>query len=119
HVESLPPGLTVPLAGIGGVVRWIEALEGGAETVLATAAGTPVAVRAGALTYLGAWLDDAALDAFVARMAGAAGLSCTPLPGAVRRRETGVERFYFNYSAESTEIDGEEMPSTGVLRHPI
>ncbi|KPP88076.1 MAG: beta-galactosidase BgaB [Rhodobacteraceae bacterium HLUCCA08] len=118
RVESLRPDCPVPLAGGGAVTGYLEALEGGAEVVLRTEAGAPVAMRAGTLTYMGGWGDAAALDRLVADLCARAGVETETMPGSLRRRDTGTERFWFNYGPEPVEIEGETLPPAGVLRRP-
>ena len=65
RVESLPPGIEVPLQGGGAFRHWHEVLEGKAELAMTATDGTPAALRAGAITYIGGWLDETALVALV------------------------------------------------------
>ena len=114
RLESLMPGLTRDLAGGGAVIRWLEELDGTAETVFETTDGQKVLVRADRLHYLGAWLDEPGWDRLVAHALDAAGLSSTPLPQGLRIRETDRYRFVFNYNAEPVTWEGHEIPAAGV-----
>ncbi|MHA7874429.1 beta-galactosidase [Roseivivax sp.] len=105
RVESLRPDMPLPLEGGGAATRYLEEIEGGAEVVLATEAGQPVAMRGGRLLYMGGWGDAAALDRLVAWMADRAGVALRVLPEGVRCRETATERFWFNHNAEAVETE--------------
>jgi len=100
RVESLRPDMPVPLAGGGAITGYLEQLEGAAEAVLATAAGAPVAMRAGNITYCGGWGDETALRRLVSDICVRAGLATLDLPDGLRRTETAGETFWFNYGAE-------------------
>lgn len=117
-VESLPPGVAVMLAGGGAFVRWRERLEGSAEVALADADGSAAAMRAGGLTYLGGWPDEAAMDRILAAACAAAGIATTPMPQGVRQRDTPGHRFIFNYDATEAVFEGRTIPPAGVLRLP-
>ena len=100
RVESLPPGLDVPLAGGGRVMRWREALEGEAEAAITTEDGEAVLVREGRRAYLGGWPDPDGWDRIIGRVAGMAGLELEELPDGLRLRDTAGHRFAFNYAPE-------------------
>ncbi|MDJ0823233.1 MAG: beta-galactosidase [Paracoccaceae bacterium] len=119
RVESLRPDMPVTLVGGGAVVGYLEELEGAVETVLVAENGQPVCVRQGGTVYMAGWGDDAALDRLVAMMCEAAGLPCLALPDGVRCRETGTERFWFNYAAEARACPAGPLPPAGVLREAL
>ncbi len=115
RVQSLRADMPVPLQGGGHVTLWLEELEGGAEVVLATAANSqPVAMRSGNVTYLGGWLDEAALGDLLGAALHKAGLAPTAMPGGLRRRQAGTTEFLINYDAEPVEWDGLTLPAAGV-----
>ncbi len=119
RVESLRPDMPVPLDGGGAAVGYREILEGGAEVLETTAAGEPVLVAAGRLHYLGAWLDQSALRRVLGGLCAAQGLDTLDLPDGVRLRETGAERFWFNYDTEAHEVAGRHLPPVSVLREVL
>ncbi len=116
RVESLPPGVDVPLAEGGAFRRWFEHLEGTAHVVEVTADGRPAMVAAGRLHYLAGWPDDAIWDRIVARACGAQGLPALALSGGLRCRDAGGSRYWFNYGAAPAQVDGLAVPPAGVLR---
>ena len=118
RVESLRPGLELPLDGGGRVTGFRDVLEGDAEVTLRLSDGSPVMVRAGSLSYLAGWLDDAGLRRVLEAAATRAGLATRVLPEGVRCRETATELFYFNYGTGAAEIDGQRLPPAGVRRDP-
>jgi beta-galactosidase len=119
RVESLPPDVPVPLAQGGQFLHWREKLEGGAEVVEATEDGWPALVRAGAITYLAGWPDDATLDRIISDAARSAGLDPDPLPEGLRRRDSATHRFWFNYNAVPVEWGGVTIPPAGVHWHDL
>ncbi|WP_299821026.1 beta-galactosidase [uncultured Jannaschia sp.] len=119
RVETLRPDLPVTLAGGGHAVRYLETLEGTAEPVLTTAAGAPVAMRSGAVTYMGGWGDDTALDRLVADLAARAGIETRKMLSGVRVRETGTERFWFNYGPDPVETPVGRLEPAGMLRERL
>jgi beta-galactosidase len=119
RVESLPPDVPVPLAQGGQFLHWREKLEGAAEVVEATEDGWPALVRAGAITYLAGWPDDATLDRIISEAAPGAGIDPDPLPEGLRRRDSATHRFWFNYNAVPVEWGGVTIPPAGVHWHDL
>ncbi|RYH11687.1 beta-galactosidase [Tropicimonas sp. IMCC6043] len=112
--ESLPPSADMPLAQGGAMTRWLEHIEGSAETVEETIAGQPVLARSGGLHYLAGWPDPPALARILARACTEAGIETVEMPEGLRRRDTETHRFYINYAAEPVRFDGLEIPAAGV-----
>ncbi len=117
RVESLPPGASVALEGGGSFVHWHEELDGSAEIAIRCVDGTPAVVRAGGLTYVAGWPDDAALD----RIVGAAceGLETFTLPTGLRTRTTQTHRFWINYGLVPASNGRAEIPACGVTWEPL
>jgi len=116
RVQSLRADMAVPVAGGGHVTLWLEDLEGTAEVVLATAEDSqPVAMRSGSITYLGGWLDEAALGRFLTDAVQQAGLTPTPMPGGLRRRQAGATEFLINYDPDPQQWNGITVPAAGVV----
>jgi beta-galactosidase len=118
RVETFRADLPRPLMGGGAVTGYLEEIEGTAETVLATADGQPVAMRAGRVTYMAGWGDETGLDRLVAELCTRAGIARIDLPEGVRVRDTATERFWFNHRAEAVETPVGPLPPAGVLRVP-
>ncbi len=116
RMETLRADLPRSIQGGGRVIGWCEELEGTAETVLSLDSGRPIAMRHGRVTYMGGWGDDEALDRLVEDISALVGLETLDLPIGVRVRDTGAERFWFNYSNQSVETPVGEIPAAGVLR---
>ena len=116
QIESLRGDISVPLQGGGHVICYREVLEGRAEVVLQSEAGAPVAMRQGDQTYLGGWLDEAALDQFVLQTCKAAQIDTLPMPEGIRIRTTRTERFWFNYTDQTVACHGIMLEPAGVQR---
>ncbi|MEM9247528.1 MAG: beta-galactosidase [Pseudomonadota bacterium] len=116
RVESLRPDCPVPLDGGGTVRGYLEELEGAAEVALRTEAGAPVALRTGRQTYMSGWGDDATLDRLIAQLCARAGVATMALAEGVRCRDTGSERFWFNYGSVAVTCPAGTIPPAGVLR---
>ncbi|WP_292287460.1 beta-galactosidase [Marivita sp.] len=119
RVESMRPDMPVALSGGGAVTGYLDEIEGAGDPVLETETGRPVALAFGGLTYLAGWLDRAGFDRLVAQTAARAGVATRPMPEGVRIRDTGTERFWFNYTAETVKTDAGDLPPAGVLRQPL
>ena len=61
HVDTIRPGVRIPLAKGGAAVTWREQLETGEEVIENTEKGNAVAVQREKTVYIGAWLDAQAL----------------------------------------------------------
>ena len=108
--------MPVRLEGGGTVVGYLEVLEGAARVEERSTAGEPVVMATGRTHYLGGWLDETALRRVIARACAAAGIDILSLPEGLRRRNTGAERFWFNYSTEERKVAGRTLPPLSVLR---
>jgi len=118
RVESLRPDSPVPLEGGGTVQGYLEHLDGSAGVLCCTADGTPAAVFARTVTYMGGCGDADALDRLVARLCGQAGLEMLALPEGVRVRDTAAERFWFNYTDRTVSTAAGDISPAGYLRTP-
>jgi beta-galactosidase len=116
EVDSLRPDCPTPLATGGHVINYRDVVVGGATPVLTTTNGDPVAMRTGTQTYLGGWLDEAALQVFLREACNTAGITTIDLPDGVRIRDTGSERFWFNYNADAVTCHGHTIAAAGVIR---
>ncbi|UWQ18785.1 beta-galactosidase [Jannaschia sp. M317] len=117
--ETFPADTPRPLANTGTVVKWLETLETEAQVIEATLDGTPVLIRDGKRLHLAGWPNRVAADRILGALAVEAGLQVHTLPEGLRIRDTGAERFVFNYAAEARMFDGQEVPAAGVLRLPL
>jgi beta-galactosidase len=115
RVESLRPGLDMPLAKGGAVSGYREVLEGAAEVIETTEAGAPVLMGGDRLAYLGGWLDEAAMIRVLGAACDRAGIVTQQMPAGVRCRDTATERFWFNYGAEPASVNGMTLPAAGVF----
>ncbi len=115
-VESLRPDALVPLQNGGHLRCYRDALTGAAEVIEATTDGRPVVVSQGTVTYIGGMLDDVALSRLVRVACRKAAIEVFDLPSGVRMRDTGCERFWFNYSAAAKMVDGTKMAPASVRR---
>ncbi len=115
RVESLPPDAFVSLQGGGAFRHWRERLEGAGEVVERTTDGHPAIMAAGGLRYLGGWPDEAALHRILVGMCEEAGIEIEPMPASLRCRDSGTQRFFFNYGLETVSHAGMEVPPAGVI----
>lgn len=114
RVESLPPGIEIPLQGGGAIRHWHEVLEGTADMALTTLEGEAAALRSGRLTYLGGWLDERALAHLLRKTCVELGIAVTEMPYGLRQRCTQTHRFLFNYNPAPVTFDGITIPAAGV-----
>lgn len=118
RIESLPPGVQVPLADGGAFAHWFEEIEGSGEVLGRTADGRPALVGAGGLRYLAGWPDPEALNRLLTEAATAAGLATEELPEGLRRRDTAGHRVWLNYNAAPVHHAGRDIGAGDVLIEP-
>ncbi|MEL7098927.1 MAG: beta-galactosidase [Pseudomonadota bacterium] len=119
RTESLRPDTPVPLDGGGSIILFSETLETDAAPWLRAKDGAPVAVGAGDVAYLGAWLDTPGWDRAIAVMCARASLEALSLPEGLRVRTDGNIRTWINYSSAPIRSPDGDVPGPGVLRAPI
>jgi beta-galactosidase len=105
-----------PLRGGGAVRLWLEHLETEAEVLEETEEGVPVLIRRERRAHLAGWPDREAARRILGDLACDAGLETLELPDGVRVRDTGTERFVFNYAADPRRFGPHHLPPAGVLR---
>jgi beta-galactosidase len=107
-VESLPPGIRLPLAGSNraslGLWREFAALGPSVETLERTQDGEPALLRQEKVFYATGWGNEEALASFTRRALGEAGLHPLNLPRDIRLRDHGNLRYIFNYGPEAVDI---------------
>jgi len=116
RVESLRPDMPMALHEGGHVQGYREVLEGRAEASLRTQAGDAVSVTNGRMTYLGAWLEENGWHGLLRPICLQKGIPTLDLPTGVRLRDTGVERFWFNFTTAPVQIAGLDLPPISVTR---
>jgi beta-galactosidase len=108
RVESLPPGIRLPLAGSNraslGLWREFAALGPSVETLERTQDGEPALLRQEKVFYATGWGNEEALASFTRRALGEAGLHPLNLPRDIRLRDHGNLRYIFNYGPEAVDI---------------
>jgi beta-galactosidase len=119
RVQSLPPGVGEALQGGGQILHWLEDLEGSAEVTLRRADGSAAMMRAGRISYLAGWPDDATLRALLARLCAEEGITTTHLPPMLRLRDAGGIRYLFNHGAEAVTWQGHSIPAADFVTLPI
>ena len=100
RVESLRPGVTVPVEGAAGHLEgWREflTLGEGAEARLRSTDGEIVLAHSARAFYLAGRPDDVLLETVLRRVLACAGLAALDLPRDIRVRDNGATRFVFNY----------------------
>lgn len=119
RVESLPPGAGVPLEGGGTFLHWAEEIEGEAPVLLRRTDGLPAMVGDDRLAYLAGWPDDATLCTILRALCARHAIATLDLPAALRLRDAGSRRYWFNHGTETLAWDGEEIPPAGVIWRDI
>ncbi|WP_179378811.1 beta-galactosidase [Jannaschia marina] len=114
--ETFPPEAPRGLEKGGGVDLWLEHLETGAEVLERTTEGSPVLLRSDRRYHLAGWPNRAAAKRILRDIADAAGLATLDLPEGLRIRDTGTERFVFNYASRPIDFDCHTLEPAGVLR---
>ncbi len=104
RVESLRPGLGVELARGGKILHYMEELETGDIVAEQSVKGRAVLVHGAAVSYLGGWPDQQAFGRIIEEICKVAGVQTQRLPEGVRVRETGSEKFWFNYNDEAVQV---------------
>ncbi len=113
-VETLPPNVHRPVTGGGAAQHWIDRLTGSAADVLSFEDGTPAMKGAGGLWYLGGFPDTELWDRIISMAAEQTGLTLTPMPEGLRRRDTSEHTFLINYNADAVEWNGHHIPGCDV-----
>ena len=119
RVESLRPDMPIPINGGGQVTGYREILEGPAHVVAQSDDGQPVAVQHNTLTYVAAWLDQDGWRQLLRPACAARNIPVFELPTAVRIRDTGTERFWFNFDTTAHDISGLILPPISVTRQRV
>jgi len=118
-IESLRLDMPIPLRGGGKVVGYREHLETTCDVILQTERGHPVAVQRGRQIYVAACFDPEGWAQLVEIVARQTGIETVDLPDGIRRRDTATERFWFNHTTETFQIDGKVLPPVSVTRAPL
>lgn len=115
RVESLPPGAEIALEGGGRFIHWAEELEGAAPATLRRADGMTALAGTGQLRYLAGWPDDQTLRAILRDLCTEQGIETLDLPDALRTRQAGAQRFWFNHGATPLSWNDRTIPPAGVI----
>lgn len=113
-VETLPLNIHRPVAGGGTAQHWIDRLTGNATDVLSFEDGSPALKGEDGLWYLAGFPDTELWDRIVAMVAGQTGLTLSPMPEGLRRRDTSEHTFLINYNANAVEWDGHHIAGCDV-----
>lgn len=119
YVESLRPDSPVALKSGGAIRSYREFIETTADVLDVTDTGDAVTVAQGNLIYVAGWLDPEAMSHLVRTCCDRVGLPFQSLPGGVRCRDTGTERFWFNYDAVAHDFNGRKLPPASVTREEL
>ncbi|UWR24463.1 beta-galactosidase [Sulfitobacter sp. S190] len=119
YVQSIRPDSPVALPEGGHFIRYLEHIETGETVVEATQDGAPALVQKGRFHYLAGWPDQDAARRILGELATSAGLSVMDLPDGVRCRDTGTERFWFNFDTQSHTVAGRTLAPVSVLRETL
>ena len=101
----------------GGAFRgYREEVEGTADVVETLADGRAAMMASGRVAYLAGWPDEDAAAQVLRGLCDAAGVAVMELPEGLRVRDSGRERFWFNYGSEAVTFDGRTFEPASVLR---
>ena len=118
-VETLRADSPMELAQGGAFIGYREEIEGDGVVVETLRDGRAAMMRSGMVSYLAGWPDGAAADRILRDLCGDAGVAVMDLPEGLRVRDTGAERFWFNYGTQAVQFEGQELAAAGVLREDI
>ena len=118
-VETLRPDSPMELAQGGAFIGYREEIAGDGVVVGTLQDGRAAMMRSGAVTYLAGWPDSVAADRILRGMCADTGVAVMDLPDGLRVRDTGAERFWFNYGAQAVQYEGRNFEAAGVLREEI
>ena len=123
RVESLRPGVAVPVEGAAGHLEgWREFVTpGDAEAQLRSTDGEIVLADSARNYYLAGRPDELLLETVLRRVLARAGLPALDLPADIRVRDIGAMRFVFNYGDTSVDISsliGDAVLYLGARRLP-
>jgi beta-galactosidase len=108
RVESLRPGIVIPVAGSNAGAAfdgWREfVVPGAAEVVSSSADGEPVLLRQGRAHYLAGRPNPVLADEVVRRLLDAAGVEALTLHPDVRVRDNGPLRYVFNHGPDPVDV---------------
>ncbi len=117
--ETFPPNAPRPLTGGGHATLWLEHLETRARVIETTTDGTPALIHSDNRLHLTTWPDPAAARRILGALAREASLDTHDLPPGLRIRDTGSERFVFNYAATPALFEGQTIAPADFLRLPL
>lgn len=115
-VETVRADRPMALAEGGVFQGYREELEGVSEVVETLDDGRAAVMRSGRVTYLAGWPDELAAARVLAALCARAGVAVMDLPGGLRVRDCGSERFWFNYGAQDVTFEGRVFAPASVLR---
>ena len=124
RVESLRPGVAIPVEGAAGRLEgWREfvTLGEGAQAHLRSTDGEIVLARGGRDYYLAGRPDDLLLETVLRGVLARAGLATLDLPADIRVRDNGDTRYVFNYGdgiVDISSIIGDAPLYLGARRLP-
>ncbi len=119
HCESLRPDLPIELVKGGAIKGYREHVKTSWQVLEQSVDAVPVLLNQGHHYYLAAWLDQEALVAILENICAAADVDTVPMPQGVRRRDTGHERFWFNYDQQTHCVEGIELAPGAVVRQTV
>lgn len=117
-VESLRADSPRQLEKGGELHFWQERIDTNAPILERDCHGCPVRVGDNEVQYLAAWFDQTALKRIFSEYCDQLKIDYSLMPDGVRVRDTQGLRFYFNYDAQTQEIDGIILPPAGVAWLP-
>jgi len=119
YTESLRRDQSVKLANGGAFTGYREQIEDASDVIETTIDGDAAIVRQGNITYIAGWPDQIALTHLFKNICSMAGIPTIAMPDGLRIRDTGTERFWFNYNSYTVNYDQIEIPPANLIRVSI
>ncbi len=114
YVETLRPGVDIPLLEPGLFVHWFEKTSTNMPIIETTSKNDPAIIGTTKLQYIAGWADQLALTRVLTRICANIGIKAEALPLGVRVRDAGNVRFLFNYDVEPHVINGKQIAAASV-----
>ena len=119
YTESLRRDQSVKLANGGAFTGYREQIENAADVIETTIEDDAAIVQQGNISYIAGWPDQITLIHLFTNICSTARIPTIALPDGLRIRDTGSERFWFNYNSYTVNFDGNEIPPTTLIRNSI
>ena len=113
RVETLCENMSMPVENFGNFIIWREFVEGPQDVIWRSVDGRPALLKQNHAYYLAGWPNPRLWKSLIHELANDANLSVFQMPFSVRKRETSIGTFYYNYGSKPVDlarvgVDGSE-----------